>query len=219
MNQMLIRGGLRDTALAVSALSFGAQPEHSVSWYEYCKNLVIQLKEILGKEAYSQDEIEQVSYAQCALLDEAALKFLSGSDRDVWEMEPLQVHFFQTYNAGDVLCNRIEELSKSPSPNPKLAEAYLSIMNLGFRGRYVLDETEASQWREQLGKLVPVTLSAETTSDGHFFFIDKKGTPIKNAMRVNPAWVLVGCAIFAICAYFVFNYYLDNLAQSLQIKV
>ena len=216
---MLIRGGLRDTALAVSALSFGARPEHSVSWYEYCKSLVIELKKMLVEEAYAESEIEQISYAQCALFDEAALKFLGGTDRDVWEMEPLQVHFFQTYNAGDVLCNRIEELSKSTSPNPRLAGGDLSVMNLGFRGRYVLDEAEAGRWREQLAKFVPVTLSAEKTADGHFFFIDKKGTPIKNAARINPAWVFIGCIIFAICAYFVFNYYLDNLAQSLQIKV
>ncbi|OSI09238.1 DotU/TssL family secretion system protein [Neisseria canis] len=218
MNQMLIRGSLLDTALVVSALSFGAQPEHSVSWYEYCKNLVIQLKQSLAEGDYAESEIEQISYAQCALLDEAALKFLKGADRDVWEMEPLQVHFFQTYNAGDVLCNRIEELSKSPSPNPRLAEAYLSIMNLGFRGRYVLDEAEADRWREQLAKFVPVELSVDKTSDGYFFFIDKKGTPIKNSIRVNPTWVFIGCTFFAVCVYLIFNYYLDNLAQSLQIK-
>lgn len=218
-NQFLIRSALSDTALAVSTLTVGAYPEDGLSWYEHGKKLVTELKTKLSKENYTGGEIEQISYAQCALLDEVALKYLKGSEREIWEMEPLQVHFFQSYHAGDVLCNRIEELCKDSQPNTKVAEAYLSVLNLGFRGRYVLDEAEANKWRESLNKIVPDVPVDANTSDGQFFYVDKKGTPIKGAFRINPMWVFVFCLLLAIISYFLFDYYLNGLAEQIQPKV
>ena len=93
----LIRSELRDTALTVSALSAGFSPEHASTWYEYCKTLVENLRKNLASSGRSAEEIEEISYAQCALLDEVALQNLQGSDREVWEMNPMQVHFFQSY--------------------------------------------------------------------------------------------------------------------------
>ena len=122
----LIRSELRDTALTVSALSAGFSPEHASTWYEYCKTLVENLRKNLASSGRSAEEIEEISYAQCALLDEVALQNLQGSDREVWEMNPMQVHFFQSYNAGDVLCDKIEKLCKTGSTNSLIAEAYLS---------------------------------------------------------------------------------------------
>lgn len=74
MNQFSVRNHLKDTAFCVSLLSTGARPEHFATWYEYCQNLVVEFSDNLKKDHYSETEIEQLSYAQCALLDEAALK-------------------------------------------------------------------------------------------------------------------------------------------------
>ncbi|MDO1509043.1 MULTISPECIES: DotU family type IV/VI secretion system protein [unclassified Neisseria] len=216
--QFLIRSSLRDTALAISALASGAYPGKSSAWHAHCKKLVGQFKEKLTSEGFSAADIEQLSYAQCALLDEISLKYLQGHERDVWEMEPLQVHFFQSYHAGDVLCDRIEELCKSASPNLKLAEAYLSIMNLGFHGRYVLNPAEADKWRSNLRELVNISLDGVETADGQFFFSDQKGTPIKGKFHINPLWVFVCCLLLAVISYFAFGNYLDGLVQQIQIK-
>ena len=92
-NQPLIRTVLRDTALAVSALSAGFTPDHSESWYAHCKNLIQDLKAKLAELGWKEADIEEVSYAQCALLDEVALRTLKGNDREVWERNPMQVCF------------------------------------------------------------------------------------------------------------------------------
>lgn len=214
--QSLIRSAMRDTALTVSSLTSGAQPENAASWYEHCKNLVEKFKTDLSDQNYSTEEIEKLSYAQCALLDEIALKYLQGSVREIWEMEPLQVHFFQSYHAGDVLCNRIEELCQSNQPNVKIAEGYLSAINLGFRGRYVFDEAEVDKWRHSLQKIVPNQQIGLESSDGHVFYLDRKGTPIKGSWHVNPFWVLILCLLIAVIAYFAFDYYLNELAEQIR---
>ena len=155
----LIRSELRDTALTVSALSAGFSPEHASTWYEYGKTLVENLRKNLASSGRSAEEIEEISYAQCALLDEVALQNLQGSDREVWEMNPMQVHFFQSYNAGDVLCDKIEKLCKTGSANSLIAEAYLSVINLGFKGRYILDEMALQNSQNSLKKWLPGCLA------------------------------------------------------------
>ena len=79
-HNLLIRSELRDTALTVSALSAGFSPEHASTWYEYCKTLVENLRKNLASSGRSAEEIEEISYAQCALLDEVALQNLQGND-------------------------------------------------------------------------------------------------------------------------------------------
>lgn len=214
--QPLIRSLMRDTALTVSSLNLGAQPENASSWYEYCKSIVEKFKTDLANQNFSADEIEKLSYAQCALLDEVALNQLKGSARETWEMEPLQVHFFQSYHAGDVLCDRIEELCRDQQPNLKVAEGYLSVINLGFRGRYIIDDAETDKWKASLEKILPNHQLPVETSDGYLFYLDKKGVPVKGAWRINPLWVLVVCILVAVVSYFVFDYYLNELASQIR---
>lgn len=216
--QPLIRSAMRDTALTVSSLSAGAQPESPTTWYEYCKNLVEKFQTNLSEQNYSAEEIAKLSYAQCALLDEIALKYLQGAARETWELEPLQVHFFQSYHAGDVLCNWIEELCQSNQPNVKIAEGYLSVINLGFRGRYVLDEAEADKWRHNLQKIVPSWSSIDLVEslDGYVFYLDQKGEPVKKGRRINPLWVLICCLLVAAATYFIFDYHLNELAEQIR---
>ena len=216
-NQPLIRTVLRDTALAVSALSAGFTPDHSESWYFHCKNLIQDLKTKLAELGCKEADIEEVSYAQCALLDEVALRTLKGNDREVWERNPMQVCFFQSYNAGDILCDRIESLCKNhKDASPLVAETYLSVINLGFRGRYVLDEDALHTAQEQLKKITPAFPSNAVSEDGKLFYIDQKGTPLKKAFSLRPAWLLVGSIVVATVAYFAFGYYLDGLVEQIQ---
>ena len=113
-------------------------------------------KDQISRAGWKEADIEEVSYAQCALLDEVALRTLKGNDREVWERNPMQVCFFQSYNAGDILCDRIESLCKNhKDASPLVAETYLSVINLGFRGRYVLDEDALHTAQEQLKKITP----------------------------------------------------------------
>lgn len=174
-------------------------------------------KDQISRAGWKEADIEEVSYAQCALLDEVALRTLKGNDREVWERNPMQVCFFQSYNAGDILCDRIESLCKNhKDASPLVAETYLSVINLGFRGRYVLDEDALHTAQEQLKKITPAFPSNAISEDGKLFYIDQKGTPLKKAFSLRPAWLLVGSIVVAAIAYFAFRYYLDGLVEQIQ---
>ena len=156
-------------------------------------------KDQISRAGWKEADIEEVSYAQCALLDEVALRTLKGNDREVWERNPMQVCFFQSYNAGDILCDRIESLCKNhKDASPLVAETYLSVINLGFRGRYVLDEDALHTAQEQLKKITPAFPSNAISEDGKFvLYRSKRETPLKKAFSLRPAWLLVGSIVVA----------------------
>ena len=205
------------TALAVSSISAGFSPDHFVSRYAHCHILIQALNAKLAELGWEEADIEEGSYAQCGLLDEVALRTLKGNDREVWERNPMQVCFFQSYNAGDILCDRIESLCKNhKDASPLVAETYLSVINLGFRGRYVLDEDALHTAQEQLKKITPAFPSNAVSEDGKLFYIDQKGMPLKKAFSLRPSWLLVGSIVVATVAYFAFRYYLDGLVEQIQ---
>lgn len=97
-----------------------------------------------------------------------------------------------------------------------VAETYLSVINLGFRGRYVLDEDALHTAQEQLKKITPAFPSNAVSEDGKLFYIDQKGMPLKKAFSLRPSWLLVGSIVVATVAYFAFRYYLDGLVEQIQ---
>lgn len=227
MNQFSVRNHLKDTAFCVSLLSTGARPEHFATWYEYCQNLVVEFSDNLKKDHYSETEIEQLSYAQCALLDEAALKNLDYTERDEWEKRPLQVHFFQNHHAGETVCDRIEMLVRESQPNPVLVEGYLSILGLGFQGRYVLDKLLYDQQKKRLSEQFSQLLREKKIRfaepypqehpQGRILWLDKKNArPIKWGRKFSAPFVCALAIVIAICLYFLLNYYLDVQIQMLK---
>jgi len=75
---------LRNTALTVTSLANGAQPETFKTFAAQCDQQIGLLRTELAAASCTPDVINDAVYAQCALLDEIALKCLSGGDRDTW---------------------------------------------------------------------------------------------------------------------------------------
>src|SRR5579863_1338259 len=87
---------LRDTALHVALLSSGAQIPATHSWRARCVALVEDLRQSMRDAGYLDAEIDEVSLAQCTLLDDVTLRALSAAQRGDWSRESLQVRFHDT---------------------------------------------------------------------------------------------------------------------------
>lgn len=130
---------LRDTALTVASLAGGDRPVTFAAFRETCLGHIARLREELRAAGQSPDVVEDAIYAQCALLDEFALRHLEGASRDEWEHEPLQVKEFQSHDAGDALIDRIERRLAAPQPVLPLLAVFHVVLGLGFQGRFALN--------------------------------------------------------------------------------
>jgi type VI secretion system protein ImpK len=134
-----IRDLLRDTALLVSMLTQGGDPDPVPTLREQCVQLMAVFAAALEQRGFTADVREDAEYAQCGLLDEVVLRSPSIADRSSWEAHPLQVERFGKLDAGDHVFDRLAERMREPSPNADLLECYAAILGLGFKGRYARD--------------------------------------------------------------------------------
>ncbi len=77
--------------------------------------------------------------AQCALLDEIALRHLGEHDKVEWAARPLQVSRFNKHDAGEFVFERLNARMHEAPPNVDLLECYAMMLGLGFMGRYALE--------------------------------------------------------------------------------
>ncbi|WP_308446563.1 DotU/TssL family secretion system protein [Silvimonas soli] len=132
----LIRPLFRDTALQVSLLAEKPDIPDPGRWRARCIELAQTMRLQLQDAGLSSAVIEEISHAQCALLDESALRSLPEEMRSEWEAEPLQVRFFNSYNAGETVYEQINALLRQSVPDTTLIETYVIVLGLGFCGRY-----------------------------------------------------------------------------------
>jgi type VI secretion system protein ImpK len=208
---------LRDTALLVTGLSLEARPDSSGTFREKCERCVTQLREQMSSAGHPADVIEDAAYAQCALLDEVALRHLKDNDRNEWERNPLQVEQFQSHDAGEELPRRIECRLLEKQPSLMLLAIFNAVLNLGFEGRFSRGGREARHalmhaidgrleqggWRQADPADTTVIVGAPYVRPWH--------------QRMNPlAWVVAACVVSGV-VYLVLDRWLtasiDDLAR------
>ncbi|WP_159564230.1 type VI secretion system protein TssL, short form [Budvicia diplopodorum] len=127
---------LRDIALTVVHLRVGSTVEQGETLYKKCVDQITSLRQQLTEGQHSQDVVDDISYAACALLDETVLLRNNGG-YDVWQGIPLQVTFFKTYQAGDELFERIRQRIRHPDGAQLVLACFDRVLGLGFQGRYL----------------------------------------------------------------------------------
>ncbi|WP_027215058.1 DotU/TssL family secretion system protein [Burkholderia sp. WSM2232] len=140
----LLPVALRDTASTVVALRSGNPPSPEVLFKDSDAQ-VAALRDELQRRGLPLDVINDALYAQCALLDEAALNGLTAAARDSWEREPLQVRVFGRNDAGEELLRRIDQRLQEQNPVEPLLRIFAAVLRLGFKGRYAMDDTAARE--------------------------------------------------------------------------
>ncbi len=156
---------LRDTFLTVVELRQGTTVRHGMELYRHCQRQVELVRERLKDAGFSRESVEHITYAQCALLDETVLSRGGMDDgQAIWMKDPLQSHFFNTLQAGELLYERMKQVLQEPAPAQAVLTCFHRVLLLGFRGRY---QDPAAPERDQListlnGQVAPFGVLPET---------------------------------------------------------
>jgi type VI secretion system protein ImpK len=191
----LLPVSLRDTARTVVDLR-SVNPPSLVDLRKRCDAQVAALREELQRRGHPRDVIDDAAYAQCALLDEAALNGLGEEARDAWEREPLQVKLFGRNDAGEELLRRIGQRLREPRPVMPLLCIFASVLDLGFKGRYAANEADA---RTKLIRAIDERLARAMGGNTGPGVPDRSGPVVVNPSRwrrrpLSPlTWVLIAC--------------------------
>lgn len=126
---------LRDTFLTVVELRQGTTVRHGMELYRHCQRQVELVRERLKDAGFSRESVEHITYAQCALLDETVLSRGGMDDgQAIWMKDPLQSHFFNTLQAGELLYERMKQVLQEPAPAQAVLTCFHRVLLLGFRG-------------------------------------------------------------------------------------
>lgn len=152
---------LQDTYLLVVELRQGASVPRSQDLSQLCVEQVEQVRHQLKLAGLSQRNIDHISHAQCALLDETVLTCSKGDAHAAWASEPLQTKFFNRHQAGEFLYEDMREVLREPAPDRHVLTAFQRVLTLGFRGRYRdLSDPEREQLLVDLSaRITPIRVS------------------------------------------------------------
>jgi len=172
---------MADTWLTVAQLRHGARAPDGQALYKNCCEQVEKVRDALERAGYDSESIMHISYAQCALLDEAVMNRkpaavsrgsnTSGPESEqateadasqkvevdegakAWRAAPLQARYFGSLRAGGALYDRIAEVLRQPSPVPAVLTCYQRVLALGFQGQFSLSGAGQEQREEILASL------------------------------------------------------------------
>lgn len=151
---------LQDSYLLVVELRQKASIDRSQPFIDLCIRQVEVVRERLEQAGLSPRNIDHISHAQCALLDETVLGFAKDDDHAQWASEPLQAKFFNRHQAGEFLYEDMREVLREPAPDLHVLTAFHRVLMLGFQGRYRdINDPEREQLVAELSaRVAPLSL-------------------------------------------------------------
>ncbi|XKM12801.1 type VI secretion system protein TssL, short form [Orbaceae bacterium ac157xtp] len=202
---------LRDSMLVVVQLKNQANIPSLHELYELCQEQVKTIQKTLHNAQYSQDVIDDVSYALCALLDETVLLCHRDNpnsyDYNEWLGAPLQVLFFKTNNAGHDLFEKIRTRLRADKKETLVLTCFDRILGVGFQGCY-LDQPQME--REHL-----IMALREAVKE----FEPEQSHPIIEQSKIYRYWgvktLLLGATLASLLAIVVLYFVLDNQLNQL----
>jgi type VI secretion system protein ImpK len=185
---------LRDTALVVATLRAGGRVVSLNAFRKRCLQLLDQFGEGLDRREFARDERDEALHAQCALLDETALRLLSSSDQDSWAARPLQVEKFGKHDLGESVFKRLNDRMRDQTLRIDLLECYATILGLGLTGRYAIEgEVKRQALLDELASLI-----ARSRSTKPIPFISRRSERSLSWMKRASFWIIAGfCCLVA----------------------
>lgn len=188
---------MTDTWLTVAQLRHGARAPDGQVLYKSCCAQVESVREALERAGYDNESITHISYAQCALLDEAVMN-RKPVDADVdeglktWRAAPLQARYFGSLRAGGALYDRIAEVLRQPSPVEAVIICYQRVLALGFQGQFSLSGVGQEQRDEVIAVLNARVPPLETGID---LVVQKTGKRRYNILRSVWFWIILAVVL------------------------
>lgn len=199
---------MADTWLTVAQLRHGAKAPDGQALYENCCAQIESVREALERAGYDSESITHISYAQCALLDEAVMnrrtevseteqphQALVDEGAKIWRAAPLQARYFGSLRAGGALYDRIAEVLRQPSPVQAVLTCYQRVLALGFQGQFSLSGVGQTQREEVLATLNERVPPLET---GVSLVVQKTGKRRYNLLRSVWFWMVLAAVLTAL---------------------
>jgi type VI secretion system protein ImpK len=190
-----IRQLLRDTSLLATTLKASGVPENVTDLRRHCLQLMERFSAALERRGYPPDVREDALIAQCGLLDEIALRCLSGEDRASWAIKPLQVERFNLHDAGERVFERLAQRMRETPPRVDLLECYAVILGLGFAGRHA---RQGDAKLAELATALGAQLEALRPVSSHAFHADRPGRKLANWLYRRSSWAIAGLTCLAL---------------------
>jgi type VI secretion system protein ImpK len=125
---------MRPTALHAALLSDGAQIPAIQFWRARCGTLAQTLQQEMQDRSFSATDIQEISLAQCVLLDELTLHALPSRQHEDWLRDPLQRRFHGVSDGAARVWARIEASVDGGHPDHSRLEFYGILLGMGFDG-------------------------------------------------------------------------------------
>lgn len=194
---------MADTWLTVTMLKKGAITHDGSALYDKCVMQVESVREALDRAGYDEASVDHISYAQCALLDEAVMsRKLRKSEESVdisvdegqvaWRKAPLQARFFGSLRAGEALWDRIADVLRQPAPNMAVLTCYHRVIALGFQELYGLSAVSQTQ-RNEVAKALSERVSPSDA--GLSLVVHQQGTSRWSLARSVWFWIVLAAII------------------------
>ncbi|WP_350262622.1 type VI secretion system protein TssL, short form (plasmid) [Pantoea sp. BJ2] len=150
---------LQNTWLQVISLRHGPEfaDGEGLALWQRCVADAERVQLALREAGVSRESRHDILLAQCALLDEAVKGRGVQDDACLqWYHMPLQGHFLQTMDAGETLCDRMQQVLAQPEADERVLTCFHRVMMLGFIGGYVSADAPARrQLMSALTKRIP----------------------------------------------------------------
>lgn len=157
----------------------------------------------------SAEDTHQALFALIAFLDETIIAS-DWSQKDAWLAKPLQLEYFDRFDAGEEFFNRLDKIRQRSRSMSHVLKVYYLCMALGFRGKYQFLE------REKIKTLIEETYAELRHGGG------KSAAPlsphglrgdelVQVVTREVPFWVI---AVFAVAGGFFFYLVMTLLVSS-----
>lgn len=206
---------MANTWLTVAQLRHQSIAPDGEALYKRCTEQVESVREALERGGYDQDSITHITYAQCALLDEAVMnrkapeaqavaqaeaaentaeKVQASIDDGirVWKKAPLQARYFNSLRAGGAIYERIAQVLRQPSPEQAVLTCYQRVLALGFQGQYSLDD-DGQSGRDEIIKALNARVPALGADVS--LVVHKSGKRRYNLLRSVWFWIVLAVIV------------------------
>lgn len=179
------------------------------------KNMVVFSTTRTAASSFIDEDLGESLYAMCALADELLLN-LNWDGKLFWESHLLEAAFFSSHISGELIFKRIDNLLlEGNALFSDLAEVYLKMLALGFRGKFRddIDSQEIANYRNKLYQFIVAVDHSAEIRDFRLFDEEYTNSVMQTVQSLLPdpaLWnrvILFGITVFLIFGiiYWWFN--------------
>ncbi len=168
-----------------------------------------------AKEAkINSEQVQFAIFALVAFLDETIISS-EWSQKNDWLAKPLQLEYYNRYDAGEEFFNKLDELCSGPHFKSSVLEVYYLCLALGFKGKYRFQE------RDKIQKIKEETYDALRNIKGRSVDVlsphgHRKDDIAHVVTNKIPIWIIVISAIaLGFTFYMIMSFLISEFANDI----